>query len=317
VLCADLVEPQARRYSSRAGKICYSLGVKNWLGFIFAFLFSPALFVAASAPVFQGDGLCRFILHGYYLPKENEDKINFIVADLLQRHEEAFNFMASPDLHVRIRIFGQFKDYEQFARTNGTFENQSGLASLSNLAGYFSVRDQEVVTWRQHDPTYLANNILHECSHAIMHQEFRALPIWLDEGCAVYFSFPAFMRSESSVQRLNYQWFELKQWLDEGSLPDLRKFLNLTPPQFRALPPERTYPISWSLFQFLMGTPASRQAMNEMIREYQTQNPFTVDCAKLLGASYPGGLAKMEKDWHAWIARGAANVLGSSSSTPR
>jgi hypothetical protein len=33
----------------------------------------------------------------------------------------------------------------------------------------------------------------------------------------------------------------------------------------------------------------------------------------LLGASYPGGLVKMEKDWRAWIARGAVNVLGSPS----
>ena len=307
----------AREDARPTGKNCYICGVKNWLCFIFLFLYSPALCAAASQPVFQGDGLCRFVLQNYYLSKANEDKINFIVADLLQRHEQAFNFTAGPDLHVRIRIFGRFEDYEQFARTNGTFENQNGLASLSNLAGYFSMRDQEVVTWRQRDPTYLANNILHECSHAIMHQEFRVLPIWLDEGCAVYFSFPAFMRSESSVQRLNYQWFELKHWLDEGSLPDLHVFLNLTPPEFRALPPERTYPVSWSLFQFLMGTPQSRQAMNELIREYQTQNPFTVDCVKLLGAAYPGGIAKMEMDWHAWIARGAANVLGSSSPAAR
>jgi hypothetical protein len=292
--------------------------MKNRFCFIFAFLLSSALFAVAGQPVFQGDGLCRFILQNYYLPKANEDKINFIVADLLKRHEEAFNFTASPDLHVRIRIFGRFEDYEKFASTNlGNFEGQHENLSLTNLAGYFSMRDQEVVTWRQSDPTYLANNILHECSHAIMHQEFRALPIWLDEGCAVYFSFPAFMRSESSVQRLNYQWFELKQWLDEGSLPALRNFLNLTPDGFRALDPSRTYPISWSLFQFLMGTPANRQAMNEMIREYQTQNPFTVDCAKLMGASYPGGLVKMEKDWHAWIKRGATNVLGSPPTPAR
>jgi hypothetical protein len=275
-----------------------------------AFLFPLALLADASAPVFQGAGLCRFILHRYYLSRENEDKINFIVADLLKRHEEAFNFTASPDLHVRIRIFGRFEDYSRFASTNGTFENKNALASLSNLAGYYSVHDREVVTWRQSDPTYLANNILHECSHAIMHQEFRALPIWLDEGCAVYFQFPAFMRSTNAQERLEYQWYELKKWLDEGSLPDLQKFLNLTPPEFRALPPERTYPISWSLFQFLMGTDERRKAMNEMIREYQMQNPFTVDCARLLGASYPGGITKMEKDWHAWIARGAAGVLG-------
>ncbi len=280
---------------------------------ILTFLFSSARFAAAGQPVFQGDGLCQFILQNYYLPQTNEDKINLIVSDLLRRHEAAFNFIARPELHIRIRIFGRFEDYEHFARTNlGDFESGHENLSLSNLAGYFSQRDQEVVTWRQRDPTYLANNILHECSHAIMHQEFRALPIWLDEGCAVYFSFPAFMRSESAVQRLDFQWFELKRWLDDGSLPALRKFLDVTPGEFRALDPGRAYPVSWSLFQFLMSTPENRAAMNELIREYQPQPAaaWPPDCAKVLGELYPGGLNQMQSDWHAWIRRGAFNVLG-------
>jgi len=124
---------------------------------------------------------------------------------------------------VRIRIFGTFEDYSRYASTNHHgFEHES--LSISNLAGYYSQRDNEVVTWRQRDPTYLANNILHECSHAIMHQQFRVLPIWLDEGCAVYFSFPVFMRDAADDRRLKYQWHELKKWMDGGSLPDLRNF---------------------------------------------------------------------------------------------
>jgi hypothetical protein len=282
--------------------------VKKLLG-AFVLLFSLALL--ADAPVYQGDGLCRFILHDYQLPKANEDKINFIVSDLLKRHEDVFNFTASSDLHVRIHIFGRFDDYARFAKTNFSgFEGAQLGGTISNLAGYFSVHNNEVVTWRQRDPTYLANNILHECSHAIMHQQFRALPIWLDEGCAVYFSFPNFMRSESARQRLDFQWFELKKWLDEDSLPPLREFLNLSPREFRNLDAAKTYPVSWSLFQFLASTPENRAAMNRMIGEYQYQNPFAPDCAGLLDKSYPGGAAKMEKDWRAWIARGAANVLG-------
>jgi len=64
-------------------------------GFFFACSFS--LSAADSASEFRGDGLCRFALKRYALPKDNEDKINFIVGDLLRRHEEAFNFTASPD----------------------------------------------------------------------------------------------------------------------------------------------------------------------------------------------------------------------------
>ena len=44
-------------------------------------LWLPRLLLAASGPVFQGSGLCQFILKSYPLPKANEDKINFIIAD--------------------------------------------------------------------------------------------------------------------------------------------------------------------------------------------------------------------------------------------
>ncbi len=266
----------------------------------------------------QGEGLCQFVLHSYPLSQANEDKINFIIADLLKRHEAAFDFVAPADFHIRIRIFGRFEDYRQFASTNHSdLEGLLAGDSITNLAGYYSGRDQEVVTWRQRDPTYLANNILHECSHAIMHHEFRALPLWLDEGCAVYFSFPVFMRSESAAQRLNAQWFTLKKWSDENSLPDLRKFLNQSPKEFHAMDATRSYLTGWSLFQLLMSTPWNRQAMNAMIREYQKPGAQMPDCAALLDKTYPGGLAKMEKDWRIWILRGATNVLGAQPATTR
>jgi hypothetical protein len=280
----------------------------RWLILGWAFLLAGQLSADPVAPVIQSDGLGRFILYRYPLSKQNEARINFIIGDLLKRHEQTFHFTTDTNFHIQIRIFGRFKDYEEFASTNlGQFDNEH--LSLTNLAGYYSLSDDEVVTWRQRDPTYLANNILHECSHAIMHHEFRVLPIWLDEGCAVYFSFPVYMRSKNAELRLQYQWFELKKWLDKKSLPDLRTFLDLTPEQFRVLDPDKTYPISWSLFQLLMSTPQNRDAMNETIAAFQRPGSTPPDCAKLLDETYPGGLSKMQRDWYVWIASGATNVL--------
>jgi hypothetical protein len=278
------------------------------LGFFFACGLLLASRADTATPGFQGDGICRFALQQYVLPKANEDKINLIVADLLKRHEEAFNFTASPELHVRIRIFGTFDGYRSFASTNHSgFEHES--LSISNIAGYFSPRNNEVVTWRQRDPTYLANNILHECSHAIMHQQFHSLPTWLDEGCAVYFSYPVYMRDASDERQLKHRWRELKKWLDESSLPELRGFLDLSPREFRLQPSSRMYAVSWSVFQLLMSTPENKRVLNAMVQEFQKPGA-PPDGAALLEKSYPGGLAKMETDWRAWIARGAASVLG-------
>ncbi|MDR3458436.1 MAG: hypothetical protein P4N60_13375 [Verrucomicrobiae bacterium] len=283
--------------------------LKGFVVLALGFFLAGAVRADDATPGFRGDGLCRFALNQYFLPKVNEDKINLIVADLLRRHEEAFGFTASPNLRVRIRIFGTFEGYRSFALTNHNgFEHES--LSISNLAGYFSPRDNEVVTWRQRDPTYLANNILHECSHAIMHQQFRELPIWLDEGCAVYFSFPVYMRDAHDDLILRSRWYELRKWQREGALPDLRKFLSISPQEFRRQDPKMTYPVSWSIFQLLMSTPENRRALNALVAEFQKPAAKPPEAAQLLDKFYPGGLARMDKDWRNWIARGAVNVLG-------
>lgn len=285
--------------------------MKRFLSCAFVLLLPLISRAQSGGPVWQGDGLCRFVLNHYWLPPENEAKVNLIIGDLLRRQEAVFGFKTDTNFHIHIRIFGRFQDYQQYAITNNIgFGNDP--EGLTNLAGYYSGRDREVVTWRQHDPTYLANNILHECSHAIMHHEFRVLPIWLDEGCAVYFEFPAFMRSQTAEERLNGQWYYVKHWLDDGSLPRLRQFLNISPPEFRAMDPARAYTVSWSVFQLLMSTPATRLAMNTMIRKYQRPGARPPDCAALLDQAYPGGLTRMEWDWHVWIKQGAMNVLGSA-----
>jgi hypothetical protein len=260
-------------------------------------------------PGFGGEGLCRFAAVQYWLPKTNQDSINLIVGDLLRRHEAAFHFTASTNVHVRIRIFGTFESYRDFAVSNHVILEQDKL-SISNLAGFYSPEKNEVVTWRQRDPAFLANNILHECSHAIMHAQFETLPIWLDEGCAVYFSYPTYMRTQKDERALLGQWYALRRWQKEGALPDLREFLDIDPLEFRQLDPQLSYPVSWSLFQLFMSSPQNQLALNEMMLAYQRPGPRPPAPSRLLDKYYPGGVAKMEKDWREWIKRGAAQMLG-------
>ncbi|HMP81345.1 MAG TPA: DUF1570 domain-containing protein [Verrucomicrobiota bacterium] len=279
---------------------------------IFAlWLASPAL-AATNAPVLQGDGVCRFILHDYPLTKTNEAVINFVVTDLLKRHERAFDFNARTNLRVVIRIFGRFDDFRDHIRSNSDgFGELPSSMEITNLAGVYSIRDREVVTWRQHDPAYFANNLLHECSHAIMNQQFRVLPLWVMEGTAEFFSFPQYMRDAKDQRRLMGRWLQLKESLDNGSLPRLEEFLKTSDTEFRAMKPEQSYLASWSLIQFFQSNAANRKALNDMIRALQRPDVTLADCPKLLARGYAGGLAKMEKDWHAWITRGAASVLQS------
>lgn len=266
-------------------------------------------------PVVQETGVCRFLLHRYPLPVKDQVTINRILDDLLKEHENAFGFSNRAELRIQIRIFGREEDYRQFARTNMA-RPEGSPSYITNWGGYYSVRDREVVTWRQRDPSRLANNLLHECSHAIMYHQFRAVPAWLIEGCAVYFESPRYMRDQNDERRIKAKWKQIKQLLEEGKLPNLRAYLDLKPDEFYAQPASQTYTPGWSLFQLLMSTPEKRKSMNEMLQHFQTSSGRKDGCAALLDKSYPGGLARLEQDWKTWIARGSERVLGKEAPPP-
>lgn len=276
-----------------------------------ALLLPLPLLADTSVAVARGNGICQFILQDFELPRASEASANLVVSNLLKQLQSALDFTARTNLHIRIRVFGQFEDFRDYSSTHrGPRDGEYAGVALSNVAGYYTPRTREVVTWAQRDRSFFGNSLLHECTHAILDQQFEKIPVWLNEGCAVNFSFPKYMRDRSDQMMLISQWLLLKKYLNEGSLPDLRTFLNLSDRDFRDMEGERSYPVSWSLFQLLTSTPERRKAMNQMLKGYQKQDESKLDCAGLLDKSYPGGLARMEKDWREWITRGAAGMRG-------
>lgn len=291
-------------------------GAAGWLVLLLGVLAAAGAGAVSNAPVERVQGNCRFLLHGYPLTRADGDKIDAVVRDLIQRQSEAFGLKPPADLQLRIRMFGRFEDFCQYGRTNYLVtEGEHAGGSISNLAGYFSPRENEVVTWRQRDPSYLANNLLHECSHALSHHQFRVLPRWLNEGCAVYFSFPRLLRDASDDLSLRARWVRLREWEEAGTLPRVAEFVDLTPDEFRRVAPERSYAVSWSLFQFLMSSADNRRVLGVMVRRQQRRREYA-PCSELLEELYPGGVRQFEKEWRAWIIQGAARVVPKEDKTP-
>lgn len=262
-------------------------------------------------PGFQGEGRCLFLLDKYVLPPQTQAAVNQVVSQAVAQHEKLFGFTASPEFRVRIRIFGRYEDYEKFTLANRDGRNIArNFPSLTNLSGYYSHATQEVVTWRQHDPRYLANNLLHEASHAIMYAHFRRMPPWLSEGCATYFAYPHQIQDTDDVGSLKYRWAMLNLWLRQKKLPALRSFLNLNQADWHKLDLAQAYTASWSLFQFLMSTPDKQRILCDLMQQLQPGPRGSVDCAARLEELYPGGLERLETDWHRWILVAGARVLG-------
>lgn len=252
---------------------------------------------------YQGAGLCQFALEGYVLAPQVEKSINQVVQRLLDQHKAMFKFEARSEFHLRMRIFGRFEDYARFATNTGL--NLPGLsqAGLTNLAGYYSRNTKELVTWRQQVHSNFGNVLLHEASHAIMDAHFRSSPQWLLEGCAEYFAYPPDMQDAGDKRNLRIRWGLLNVWLRDGNLASLPAFVNLTQADWDKLDIDRVYVISWSIFQFLASTEVNRVVLRDLLAARRGPRREESGPAERLDTEYPGGLKKLETDWHRWIVQ--------------
>ena len=264
----------------------------------------------AAAPVIQGTGLCQFLLHHYTLPQQTEARINQAVGEALKQHRMAFGFESNPDFKVRVRLFGSFEEYQRFVRTNlHAPDLAQGTLNITNLAGFYSTATRELVTWSQRVPSDLANVVLHESSHAILDAHFHWLPLWLMEGCATYFAFPREIQDRHDVLSLEARWALLNYWLQETNLPPVGTFVNLDSAAWTRLDPIRSYTLSWSIFQFLMNSPANRRVLQQFAWGIERGRGPKTDCAALLDQLYPGGVKQLDQDWRRWIVQTGAKVL--------
>ena len=257
---------------------------------------------------FKGSGRCQFAVHAFTLTPQTEKAINDSVQQLLDRHRAVFGFMPRPYFRLRMRVFGRYADY-----TNATFSlywtNAADRRALEGrpfrVAGFYTSKTKEIVTWQQQMPGFLGTTLLHEASHAIMDAHYEDVPLWLMEGAADYFAFALHPPGELHRQMLRHRWTQLNLWLGESSLLSLESLLNADAPTFKAMDPEKAYTTSWSLFQLLMSSDANRRMMITLLNERQNPNE-SFDCAKQVARLHPGGVKPLEQAWHAWIVAGAS-----------
>ena len=257
--------------------------------------------VPTTEPEFKGDGLCQFALHGFALTAQSEASINQAVEKLIAKHELAFGFRRSPEFRLRMRVYSRFVD----------FTNSTAMRGLTNLQGVYVSRTKEIVTFRQEIPGSLGTTLLHEASHAIMDAHFRRSPQWLLEGCAEYFAYPPDMQDARDKFSLRTRWGLLNIWMRDGKLASLSSFVNLKQADWDKLDIDRAYTTSWSIFQYLASSEANRMVVRKLLTPRGFQGELSsegspraeTDGATLLEKEYPGGLKKLEMDWHRWIVQ--------------
>jgi len=261
---------------------------------------------------FQSAGLAHYALHDYRLTPEMLKAINYGLAKLIRDHQNVFNRQTSAGFHVRYRIFGRFADYKKFSAIVYRKEIPR------NLLGYFSPRGREIVTWRQQVTWRLLPTLLHEGSHAIMHDLFGQLPFWMVEGSADWFGEPAWIEGLDLKRDKQRRWLRLEAMRRRGGLPKMRDYLvSRSYGEWSKMFKSNIglgYDVGWSIFDFFMSHPQStkflafvvnNRASREANRRGTTQEAIF---AGFIDKHWPGGMGLFQKGWHSWIQLKAKNT---------
>jgi hypothetical protein len=108
-------------------------------------------------------------------------------------------------------------------------------------------------------------DLRHECTHALLHASLNNLPLWLDEGLAVYFELPAKLRAGDSP---NLAAVRRGAWL--GMVPDIE---HLEKCNELSQMGKVEYRDSWAwVFYMLHGPTEAHEELMQYLRDLQTQN---------------------------------------------
>lgn len=143
-----------------------------------------------------------------------------------------------------------------------------------------------------------------ELSQRITTAQLEHAPPWFREGLAEYYALLE-VRGPVSLVKANGQYMEV---LSKARPPSLDDLFSLDDSAWHegGDPPYSMQ--AWSLIYFLLQSRHGRYALQDMVR-WAEDNPENGNAMIVaLDRAYPGGLVKLERDWHEWMVAAPLNV---------
>ena len=208
------------------------------------------------------------------------------------------------DLHgtaeVNLYLFTEQANFVRWMEERGAISNP-------NYAGVFLPATNEVAVWRwSPNDDNVAQTILHESSHVLLHQLSPASPVWLHEGLAQYFqTLKVHSNGRAVITALPDAEKRIQTWVDNQQLITLRQYLSLDDQAWRKMAHELNaipYTVAWGTTAFLMSKPVGRSTLRQLLQDLEkTDRRPTL---QRIGHLYPGGLSRMEYDFFSWAQKG-------------
>ncbi len=210
------------------------------------------------------------------------------------------HYMFREPVVLNIRLFTTNKEFLAYRDKNP--------GSKSNT-GWYSSKKQEIVVNKTKKEYFQV--LLHESQHAIFRVTGTKAPKWLNEGLSEFFaqsyeeSGTVFVKADAGQAK------RVKKLLERNKLTPIRTLVNLSDKgwdsQFKANN-FKYYAECWSLIYFLMVDKQSRQRHDlvNILRDLNKGSKHSTFDA--INRRYPGGIAALERDWHAFIGSSNFNM---------
>lgn len=182
-----------------------------------------------------------------------------LVGTLGQLQDDLVQILGIPPAHqpIDVFIFQSKKSYDRFL-------DQNGPKAPYRRALFVQERGRgRVFTYRG---PQLATDLRHECTHALLHAVHPVVPLWLDEGLAVYFEVPPQERPYHRAHLSSVRWLARFQALPSLSrLEKLRKVEQMDRGDYRA---------AWAWVHFLLNGPQPlRHELSRYLADIRSGGP--------------------------------------------
>lgn len=235
----------------------------------------------------------EILTEGYRLSPKERSQIHSGVNFILGYYKQVFEY--NEDVPVRIRIFGNKRHFMSY---------QKDVSPVVSEVGFYSPMHKEAVVNGDRDKGEVIATIYHEANHSILTQKAPDLPLWINEGLAEYFERIVPGEQNVTVGHQDPRYYKLRQALLSKELPQLSSYLGSWESAWKRVgqaQDDDTRSIAWSLVHYLMSTQEGQDTVIRILRE-KNENP-SVTSVEIINNYYPGGLDKLESDWHTHISQ--------------
>jgi hypothetical protein len=196
-------------------------------------------------------------------------------------------------VQLNVRLFKSHRQYQAYA---------AGFsARLATSGGFYSLKNNEAVTYQHPDDAVTLAVVRHESMHVIVAGLLGDVPPWLNEGLAEYFEELEMQGTQATV-RPQAQWLQIAaQSIAHGYPRRLDYYLSLKARAWYNNQREVHYALGWALVYFLMDSDHGRAALANYLQELADHYCESIDPSAWIDRGYAGGVAELESRFKNWL----------------